>query len=155
MKDKLIFRNNIVKLITIGIVMFLLEEALLLFLYFNFEFANNDALLYAMAILATALPCMAFLLFSEYLKLNEHTVSLYKLTKKKIELNLADVTITVEYKTVNARTGAANEINVKNISNNVTRQYIVLKDTNQQEITFLYDEKTYNLLNEYISLAKR
>lgn len=124
-----------------------------MYLYFNFEFANNDALLYAMAILVTVVPCMLFLIFNDYLRINERTVSQYKLTKKKTELYLAEVSIMVEYRSVNPRTGAANKIN--NTQNNITRQYIVLKDSEQQEITFLYDEKTYNLLNEYISSAKR
>ena len=136
-------------------VMFLFEEAVLLYLYFNFEFANNDALLYAMAILVTVVPCMLFLIFNEYLRINEHTVSFYKLTKKKTELQLADVSITVEYRSISTRTDANKKPNIKYSNTNATRQYIVLKDSEQQEITFLYDEKTYNLLNEYISSAKR
>lgn len=146
MKDRIILKRKIVKVILIGVTAFVIEEAVLLCLYLFYTFERNEGILYMMAFLATVVPCMVFLLFSEYLRINENTVSHYRVMKKKTELQLADVSMTVEFRSTNNRMGS---------SNNYTMKYIVLRDNKKQEILFSYDEKTYNLLNEYISFAKR
>lgn len=102
MKDKLIFRKNML-LITI-MYSVALVTVFSVFVYVTFNIVAEEdrgRFSIAMYMFIPVIPCLLYLLFNQYLRVNDETVTFCRLFKRKQTINWKDATITKSTKNVN------------------------------------------------------
>lgn len=95
MKDKLIFRKNMLLITIVCFVVAVVEIATLLYLTYTFiEEEKRFAMKIVLCMFIPVIPGLLFLLFNRYLRANAETVTQCSLFKRKQVISWKDATVT-------------------------------------------------------------
>lgn len=131
---KVLLREKIRNLMVLYLVLYVILEGILAYMLFGFENEENTAfaLKLAMIFLSTGVLAAIFLMFYEFLIVSDRGVTRYRLFARKGQINWRDVTLlTVEDRAV------------KQGKTYATFKYTVIRDVNDNEIIFFYDNKSF------------
>lgn len=102
MKDKLIFRKNMLLISILYSIALVIVFAVLVYVTFNIVAEEDrDRFSIAMYMFIPVIPGLLYLLFHQHLRVNDETVAFYKLFKCKQTINWKDATVTQTTKNVN------------------------------------------------------
>lgn len=138
MKNKILLKIRLKKVVILYLIMFVVLECVLAYILFGTDSEENQktAIKLAMIFLSTVIPASAYLLFDDYLSLSDEGVTRYRYIRvKKQSVLWRDVSsIQVEERPLN----------------NAMIKFIVIKDVNDNELTYLYEEKNLQeILSRY------
>lgn len=138
MKNKILVKQRIKKLVIFYLITFVFLECLLAYLAFGTDVEERvkDSIKIVMCFLPTVIPASLYLLFDDYLSLSDEGVTRYRYIRVKKQCVLwRDVSsIQVEERPLN----------------NTMIKFIVIKDVNNNELTYLYEEKNLQeILSRY------
>lgn len=144
MKDKIILKRRMVLAAIIAFIVLLFDEGALIYLTLNMPKEKSSVFIAIMAVVAVSyFLCFSYLLFNQYLRVNGQTVTECGFFKRKKVLRLAETSISSEYR------------NISGGGKSSSAQFIVLKDSSGNEISFIFDERAYNVLSEYCNAARQ
>lgn len=142
MRDKLVFRKNLLMLFIVCCIMAIVEESV--FAYFSFctdvfvEESRQVVFIVITCSLLLAMLCMTWMLFRQYLIVNDETVTFCKLFKRKQTILWKDATVT--------------QAVIQ--QNGVAQQGVVISD-GLQEISFVrISDKDLSLLKDLCKTAR-
>lgn len=102
MKDKLIFRKNMLTAMIIAAVVAVFDVAFLIYFTFNMmDEGDRLPMIIALCMFIPVFPGLALLLFNQYLRVNDETVTFCKLFKRKQIIDWKYATVTQSTQNVN------------------------------------------------------